>query len=114
MWGGGVIADIGAAAALSALDGLATDPDPDVVIYTQAAVQSLAALHFTSVQILIKPGSAPSPISLSAHGSIPVAILSTSKFNAPTSVQISSLTFGSTGTEKSLLICNSNGPDVNC
>src|SRR5216684_439153 len=52
-----VLADIGTASAISALSALTTDADPNVGIYAQAARQSLADLHFTSVQIQIKPGS---------------------------------------------------------
>ena len=66
------------------------------------------------VEISIKPGSAPPvPINAGSHGTIPVAILSTSSFNAVTSVDTSSLTFGRTGHEKSLAFCNMGGEDVN-
>jgi hypothetical protein len=44
---------------------------------------------------------------------IPVAILSTPEFDAPTMVDRASLTFGSTGDEPSLASCNRSGSDVN-
>jgi hypothetical protein len=66
------------------------------------------------VDISIKPGAAPPvPINAGSHGTIPVAILSTSTFNAVTDVDTSSLTFGRTGKEQSLRFCNTGGEDVN-
>ena len=44
---------------------------------------------------------------------IPVAILSTPDFHAPSMVDRSSLTFGSTGEELSLASCSRSGKDVN-
>jgi hypothetical protein len=108
-----VLADIGTATALAALQKLSQDADPNVVIYAQAALHSLPALHFNSVQIEIKPGTTTAPINLRSQGSIPVAILSTSTFDAPTSVDTRTLTFGSGGTEDSFLFCDPNGEDVN-
>jgi len=63
------------------------------------------------VTIDIKPGEDPNPINPKSQGNISVAILSTSSFNAPTTVRISSLMFGRTGNEQSLNRCNSE--DVN-
>jgi CHRD domain len=57
--------------------------------------------------------TAPVPINPRSHGTIPVAILSTVTFNAVTSIDTTSLTFGRTGTENSLAFCNSGGEDVN-
>jgi hypothetical protein len=65
------------------------------------------------VNIDIKPGSSPSPIRLSSPGKIPVAILSTPVFDAPSRVDRTSLTFGRTGYEKSLASCSTNPIDVN-
>ena len=66
------------------------------------------------VDISIKPGATPPvPINAGSHGTIPVAIISTSTFNAVTSVVTSSLTFGRTGKEQSLAFCNTGGEDVN-
>ena len=68
----------------------------------------------TPVDISIKPGSgSSSPINPKSHGTIPVAILSTATFNAVTSIDPTTLTFGRTGTEQSLAFCNTGGEDVN-
>ena len=48
-----------------------------------------------------------------SHRDIRVAILSTSTFNAPAQVKMSSLTFGHSGTEKSLAYCETHRQDVN-
>jgi hypothetical protein len=53
------------------------------------------------------------PINAGSYGKIPVAILSTPTFNAVTSVDPSSLTFGRTGNEQSLAFCNTGGEDIN-
>jgi hypothetical protein len=67
-----------------------------------------------AADISIKPGSGPiSPINPHSRGTIPVAILSTSGFNAVTQVDTTTLTFGETGTEHSLAFCNAGGEDVN-
>jgi CHRD domain-containing protein len=66
------------------------------------------------VDISIKPDATPPvPINARSNGTIPVAILSTPTFNAATSVDPSSLTFGRTGNEQSLAFCNTDGEDVN-
>src|SRR5262249_34001390 len=68
------------------------------------------------VDVSVKPDAAPPvPINPRSHGSIPVAILSTSTFNAPASVNATSLTFGETGNENSLAFCGAedvNGDDL--
>ena len=67
-----------------------------------------------TVGIEIKPPAAPpARIHPRSGGKIPVAILSTSSFNAVTQVDIKSLTFGATGSEASLAFCNRRGEDVN-
>lgn len=68
------------------------------------------------VPIDIKPGDATNPVKVSLTGSsgtIPVAILSTPDFNAPARVDRTSLTFGRTGNEASLVSCSKNGEDIN-
>ena len=66
------------------------------------------------VDISIKPDAdTPVPINAKSHGKIPVAILSTSTFDAVTTVDTNSITFGRTGNEDSLAFCNTNGEDVN-
>lgn len=65
------------------------------------------------VAIDIKPGSFPNAINPKAKGTIPVAILSTPSFDAPTRVDKTSLTFGRKGDEPSFASCNRGGRDVN-
>lgn len=65
------------------------------------------------IPITIKPGDTSNPINPGSRGTIPVAILSTPSFNAPSAVDLSSLTFGRIGTEQSLAFCNAGGEDVN-
>ncbi|MCP4592721.1 MAG: M23 family metallopeptidase [bacterium] len=50
----------------------------------------------------IKPGSSKNPVNPRSRGKIPVAILSSAAFDAPTLVDQNSLTFGRTGDEPSL------------
>jgi hypothetical protein len=74
-----------------------------------------AALFSTTtltVGLDIKPGSFPNSINRKSRGKIPVAILSTATFAAPTEVDRASLTFGQTGDETSLAFCNPDGQDV--
>ncbi len=66
-----------------------------------------------AVSIDIKPGSFPNSINPKSEGKIPVAILSSADFNAPTQVNPSSLKFGRTGNEPSLAFCNTSPQDVN-
>jgi len=65
------------------------------------------------INVEIKPGSGDyAPINPKARGNVPVALLSSSEFDALTVVR-DSLTFGATGKESSLLRCNKEGADVN-
>jgi len=65
------------------------------------------------INIEIKPGSdAIAPINLRSNGKIPVALLSSSSFNA-LNVNPASLTFGASGDENSLSQCGRSGEDVN-
>ncbi len=66
-----------------------------------------------TVAIDIKPGEDPPSINPKSHGKTPVAILSSSTFDATTQVDRTSLTFGHTGDERSLAFCNPGGEDVN-
>ncbi len=82
-------------------------------IASLASVNSTPVVTF-GVDISIKPDAAPPvPITVKPPGKIPVAILSTPRFNAVTSVDARSLTFGRTGTEQSLAFCDSGGEDIN-
>jgi hypothetical protein len=65
------------------------------------------------VLIDIKPGSYPNSINPRSKGKIPVAVLSSMDFDAPTEVDTESLTFGPTGDEESLAFCSSSSEDVN-
>jgi len=65
------------------------------------------------VVIDIKPGEDPPSINPGRQGTIPVAILSSSTFDATAQADRTSLTFGRTGNEHSLAFCNSTGEDVN-
>lgn len=76
------------------------------------------ASHFISFTIVdvtidVKPGSDPNSINVKSQGNIPVAILSHAGFDAPSQVDVASLTFGRTGDEKSLNKCNSSPEDAN-
>jgi hypothetical protein len=58
-----------------------------------------SAIH---VDIDIKPGSNPAPINPKSQGTIPVAILTTDTFDA-TTVNVSTVLFGKTGTEAAIV-----------
>jgi hypothetical protein len=64
------------------------------------------------VGIDIRPGTTLNNISLSRDRNIPVAILSTATFDAPSMVDTASLTFGHTGNENSFTTCDAP-TDVN-
>jgi hypothetical protein len=49
----------------------------------------------------IKPGGYPNVINLNSKGKIPVAVLSTANFNAPATIDPTTMTFGRTGYEAS-------------
>ena len=67
----------------------------------------------THMNIEIRPGSGEViPLNPNAKGTLPVALLSSSTFNA-LAVDLGSLRFGTTGKENSLVRCNSGGADVN-
>ena len=72
-----------------------------------------AAPPVLEVGIDIKPGSDPNSINPKSRGKIPVAILSTPDFDAPSKVDRDSLTFGRTGDEVSLSFCSPSPEDVN-
>jgi 6-phosphogluconolactonase (cycloisomerase 2 family) len=67
----------------------------------------------THVAIDIKPGTSTNPINIKGKGKIPVAILSSPDFDAPRMIEISTMTFGETGNERSLAFCDSAEVDVN-
>ena len=66
------------------------------------------------INIEIKPGSGElAPVNPKSKGKIPVALLSSSQFDALADVDVTSLTFGATGYESSLSRCGKVGEDVN-
>jgi len=69
--------------------------------------------HLTEVEIDIKPGSFPNSINPGSAGTVPVAVLSSPGFDAPSRVDTSTLTFGRTGDENSLAFCSPSPEDVN-
>ena len=76
------------------------------------ALHDLTAVLGLQVSISVK-GQDDAPINPNSNGKIPVAVLSTSTFNAVSRVDVASLTFGHTGTENSLSSCDQGGEDVN-
>ncbi len=75
----------------------------------------------TTVQIQIRSSDGdddddhgrPAEINPKSHAHLKVVILSTSSFNAPLLVGMTSLTFGHSGSEKSLSYCETHRKDVN-
>ncbi len=84
-----------------------------VVSLAVIAASLMATGHISLTDIDIKPGSDPNSINLKSRGTIPVAILSTTNFDAPGEVDQASLTFGRSGGEDSLAFCTKSAEDVN-
>jgi len=63
------------------------------------------------VSIDIKPGSNENPVNLNSKGVVPVAILTTDRFNAAASVDLSSATFGHRGDEAKDTSCKTEDVD---
>jgi hypothetical protein len=66
-------------------------------------VTAVTARFGVGVTLDIKPGADPNKVNPDSHGRLPVAILSTADFHAATEVDRSSLGFGKTGEEYSLV-----------
>ncbi len=81
--------------------------------YGQITVASSAVSQPMQIGIDIAPGDPINGINTGNNGTVPVAILSAIDFDAATRVDTSSLTFGRTGDEQSLLFCNESPEDVN-
>ena len=114
--GGKVMTDVGG---FDVAFGVALQADGKIIAAGQGGSGSDFALarYFgdptvMTVTIDIKPGDFPNPINPGSNGTTPVAILSTSNFDAPSQVDTSSLKFGRTGNEGSLALCSSP-QDVN-
>ena len=90
-------------------DVIALNPNPPPIL-SQPEVP--AQWHGACLGIDIKPHSFPNSINTKKDGRIPVAILSSSTFDAPSRVDQTSLTFGPTGNEDSLDFC-AGAEDVN-
>ena len=93
---------------------------PGATGFTQPELELLAKNGITirdeigvtrPVTIDVKPGEFPNSINPRNHGTIPVAIISTTGFYAPDQVDQPSLTFGHTGDETSLAFCSAE--DIN-
>lgn len=83
-----------------------------------AATFGRGALKVTLETILpvgidIKPSTSENIINIKNKGKIPVAILSSLTFDAPSEIDKTSLTFGHTGNEVSFALCDTEAPDVN-
>src|SRR5206468_7477500 len=61
----------------------------------------------------IKPGGVPNSINPRNKGTVPVAVLSSATFDAPSQVDRTSLTFGRTGGEPSFAFFSNVPEDVN-
>ncbi len=96
---------------------------PSFSVALPSAHATVSESSVMAVKIMIKPGSDGGPINPRSKGVIPVAVLSkpgTSSpetafdlpFDAPNQVNLTSLTFGRTGDEQSLVFCGEN-EDVN-
>ena len=87
----------------------------DPVVSTQWALLVLEyVIPPYEVTIDIKPGSFPNSINPSQNGKTPVAIFSTEDFDAPASIDLTTLTFGATGNEASLSTKGKNGAVPHC
>jgi len=107
---------IGAQTTLNqSFDGLIDEVRAYNFALSAAEIQAIfnAEKCLVTVEIDIKPGSDPNSINLKSRGTTPVAILSTATFDATTEVDKSSLTFGKTGNEQSLVKCTRSNEDVN-
>jgi len=80
---------------------------------TEMTVEGSPAPVGMPVNIDIRPGSQRNKIELGDDDRVKVAVLSGTTFDAPASVDRTSLTFGKTGDERSLAFCNPNPGDVN-
>lgn len=92
-------------------DGVSANVDYDP--WQTVPIAGVCAPPVVEVTIDIKPGSDPNSINRKSKGKIPVAILSTADFDAPSEVDRASLTFGPTGDEPSLAFCSPSPEDVN-
>ncbi len=81
--------------------------------YGRITVASSAGPQPMQLGIDIAPGDPINGINPGNEGTVPVAVLSSIGFDALDRIDTSSLTFGRTGDEQSLLLCNESPEDVN-
>jgi hypothetical protein len=89
------------------------DGQPDLAATCSSGVCVFLNQTILTVAIDIKPGGLPNSINPRSRGRIPVAILSTAAFHAPSEVDRVALTFGRTGDEPSLASCSGSPEDAN-
>ena len=80
---------------------------------TEITVEGSPAPVGLPVGIDIRPGSQRNKIELGEDDRVKVAVLSSTTFDAPASIDRTSLTFGKTGDERSLAFCDPSPRDVN-
>ena len=85
----------------------------DQVQISEVRINGVPAPASLDIGIDIIPGSSRNAFELDSEGRIPVALLSSTTFDAPTAVDRTSLKFGPTGDEISLVFCQNNVRDVN-
>ena len=115
---GGLLLSVAAFPSKTCVAAPVTPPPPPVI---PPPVTPPAPTVATAVQIQIRSSDCDrdddhgkaAEINPKSHRDIQVAILSTSTFNAPSQVKMSSLTFGHSGTERSLAYCETHRQDVN-
>ncbi len=83
------------------------DPSDNVASTNTTILLNADIIH----RIDIKPGSLKNPVNPSSRGKIPVAILSSGSFDAPSHVDRASVTFGHVGAEASLHYRGSGQPN---
>ena len=101
------------------IDGvIVADPDapPEIRIFANPSAFPLTVTvipNLIEVSLDIKPASDPNSIRPRSRGKMPVAILSSADFDAPSELDQASLTFGRSGDEESLAFCTKSAEDVN-
>ncbi len=88
------------------VSGTAVDGQTETYLVTSSSTPDQQNQLLRDVTINIRPLGQKNTINPKSKGKVPVAILSSATFNAPGSVDKTSLTFGHTGDEKSLAYCN--------
>jgi len=90
-----------------------SNADPVIVVVDGVEISVTPGEETIVSKIDIKPRSRRNRIFLWRWGHIPVAILSSEGFDAPNEVERSTITFGKTGDEDSLVRCTRHARDVN-